>query len=90
MYELCGCLQLTSTDFTKLMLCRIREIQPQLNAASEVFEEDALREAAAVDSYLCSVDRNSAEFRALAQSKPLLGIPFSMKNSFEVTGGLVL
>lgn len=51
-----------------------------------MFEEEALRNAAAVDEQLARLERDSAELRQLAERKPLLGVPFSLKSSWEMKG----
>jgi len=60
---------------------RIKEIQPILNCVVAERFEEALKEARKCDELLKSQDAPSVEF--LAKEKPLFGIPFTTKVTFD-------
>lgn len=62
---------------------RISEVQPVLNAVVERRFEDALREAAKADDLVRARTKTPEE---LAKEFPLLGVPFTVKNSIGVKG----
>lgn len=66
---------LSSTEVTKAILDRIEEINPHLNAFSVMTPELALADAA-------KADRERAE----GISKPLLGIPVTIKDAYDLAG----
>jgi 1-carboxybiuret hydrolase len=66
----------TATSVAEAALARIEALNPRLNAYTDVTAERALREAAAVD----------AAQRAGAALGPLAGVPFAVKNLFDVAG----
>ncbi|CAJ0952388.1 unnamed protein product, partial [Mesorhabditis belari] len=61
---------------------RERKVNPIINAVVELYKEKALQKAEEVDEYLEKCDQN--ELNQLAFSKPLLGIPFTCKDMFDV------
>lgn len=60
---------------------RIKEIQPILNCVVAERFDEALKEARKCDELLKSQDAPSVEF--LAKEKPLFGIPFTTKVTFD-------
>src|SRR5262245_5992829 len=70
----------TARETTVAALARIRDRDPGLNCFSAVLEEDALRDAAAVD----------AAIAAGRDAGPLAGVPFAVKNLFDVRGLVTL
>jgi aspartyl-tRNA(Asn)/glutamyl-tRNA(Gln) amidotransferase subunit A len=64
--------QTTARAETEAALARIAALNPGLNAFTAVLAERALRQAAAVD--------------ALGDKGPLAGVPFAVKNLFDVAG----
>ncbi|EJW76071.1 amidase, partial [Wuchereria bancrofti] len=48
--------------------------------------KDALIKAQEIDEMLGSLDTDSEDFKSLAVRKPLLGVPFTLKDSIEVDG----
>jgi aspartyl-tRNA(Asn)/glutamyl-tRNA(Gln) amidotransferase subunit A len=68
--------EISAQDVTEAALARIARHDPQLNAFTDVVAERARATARAVDAVLAS--GNSAG--------PLAGVPFAVKNLFEVRG----
>ena len=66
---------ISSRDLVGAHLERIRAVNPQINAAIEVFEERAMEDAAAADRRIAAQD-----------ARPLEGVPFSVKDSIEIAG----
>lgn len=62
---------------------RIRQVQPIINAVVEERFEEALREAQSADRLVAS---GSMSVERLAAEKPLLGLPFSVKNNVACKG----
>lgn len=65
----------SSVELTKACLERIKAVEPKINAFVTVTEEQALRQAQDADAY---IDQR--------ENKPLLGIPFSIKDNFCTKG----
>jgi len=72
--------RVTARETVVAALARIRARDPRLNCFSAVLEEDALRDAAAVDAALA----------AGGDPGPLAGVPFAVKNLFAVRGLVTL
>ncbi|MFT6773315.1 MAG: AtzE family amidohydrolase [Paracoccaceae bacterium] len=66
----------SATSVTKAALARIAAINPAINAFTDVTEARALEEAASVD----------ADLSAGRDPGPLAGVPFAVKNLFDVAG----
>ena len=70
----------TAASVTEALLGRIERLNPQINAYTTVTADRAVKEAADVD-------------RALAEGRdpgPLAGVPFSVKNLFDLEGVVTL
>ncbi|KAK8762640.1 hypothetical protein V5799_026093 [Amblyomma americanum] len=74
-----------SVDLIAAYIKRIQEVQPFINAVVEERFEEALREAEAADLLVAS---GTASMKQLSQEKPLLGVPFSVKDSIALKGML--
>ena len=72
--------RVTARETVVAALARIRARDPRLNCFSAVLEEDALRDAVAVDVALA----------AGGDPGPLAGVPFAVKNLFAVRGLVTL
>ncbi|KAL1417546.1 hypothetical protein MTO96_026765 [Rhipicephalus appendiculatus] len=72
-----------SVDLISAYIKRIRQVQPIINAVVEERFEDALKDAEEVDRLVASGTMNANE---LSKEKPLLGLPFTVKNSIAVKG----
>lgn len=67
---------------------RIQEVNPYINAIVEQRFEAALKEAEEADDKICL--HLSQDIEILFKSYPILGIPFTVKESCGVKGKLVL
>jgi amidase len=67
--------EVSSRELTEMLLARIEAVNPVLNAVVELRPEAALEAAAAADQAIARGDR-----------RPLLGVPMTIKESFNVTG----
>jgi amidase len=67
--------EFSSRELTELLLARIDAVNPALNAVVELRSDAALREAAAADEEI-----------AQGVERPLLGVPMTIKESFNVNG----
>uniref|UniRef100_A0A914EAV7 Amidase domain-containing protein n=1 Tax=Acrobeloides nanus TaxID=290746 RepID=A0A914EAV7_9BILA len=74
--------ELTSVSLIEAYIRRIDEVNFLINAVVIKNFKDALKQAAEVDSYINSLDKKSEEYKKLDIDKPLLGIPFTIKDSF--------
>ena len=68
--------EISSRELTEMLLTRIEEVNPALNAVVELRREAALREAAAADEAIARGDVAGA----------LHGVPMTIKDSFNVAG----
>src|SRR5215469_16854887 len=66
----------TALDVTEAALARIAKLNPELNAFTDVTAERARRRARAIDA-----DRAAGK-----PLGPLAGVPFAVKNLFDVAG----
>jgi amidase len=67
--------QVSSRELTELLLAQIDAVNPSLNAVIELRREEALQEAVMADTQLADGDRG-----------PLLGVPITIKEAFNVAG----
>lgn len=75
--------QLTSEQVVRAFINRCRLVQAYLNAIIDERYDSAIMEAMAIDEFLKTCELSEAE---LAVKKPLLGLPFTAKDSIQVTG----
>jgi AtzE family amidohydrolase len=75
-----GCKRVSATEVTQAFLDNIRRQNSRLNCFTSIAEERALAEAKAVDDAI-SCD---------GKSGPLCGVPYAVKNSFDVEGIVTL
>lgn len=78
---LCFCLQIKSEYIVREYIKRIKEVEPYLNAVVENRFEEALRDAQKADKIVADT---SAIY--VIQNYPLLGVPFTVKESIGVRG----
>jgi amidase/aspartyl-tRNA(Asn)/glutamyl-tRNA(Gln) amidotransferase subunit A len=71
--------QVSVTALTHASLERISDTEPRVNAFTDVTVQRALGAAAALDARLAVGD-------STARALPLLGVPFAVKNLFDVAG----
>lgn len=75
--------QLTSEQVVRAFINRCRLVQAYLNAIIDERYDSAILEATAIDEFLKTTELSEDE---LAAQKPLLGLPFTAKDSIQVTG----
>src|SRR5438046_9513161 len=68
---------ISSEELVRAHLEQIERVNPQINAAIEVFADRALRQAAVSDKRVAAGDQ-----------RPLEGVPFSVKDSIEIEGAV--
>ncbi|KAI1718232.1 amidase domain-containing protein [Ditylenchus destructor] len=78
--------QISSEQLVTTYINRIKSVQPFVNAVVAENFEAALDEAKKIDNSLAGIDENSDEYHNLANAKPLLGVPFTVKNNIDVKG----
>jgi amidase len=78
--ELIASGELSSRDLVEVYLERIQRLDPKLNAFRVVFRERARMEAEQADA------RRSAGGDAGVEGRPLLGVPFAVKDDIDVAG----
>ncbi|CAL1260759.1 unnamed protein product [Larinioides sclopetarius] len=75
--------KLRSEDVVQAYMDRILEVEPYINATVDRCFLPAMEEARKVDSLIASGEYTKEE---LAESKPLLGVPFTVKVLLKVKG----
>ncbi|ASJ73299.1 amidase family protein [Granulosicoccus antarcticus] len=73
--------QISSKQLVELYLARIERINPQLNAFTNIFDEQARTAAVHADHLLATETPESIALRM-----PLLGVPIALKDEMEVSG----
>ncbi|PAV77419.1 hypothetical protein WR25_16182 isoform C [Diploscapter pachys] len=74
--------EITSRQLIDAYIRRIEQINPIINAMVVSFFDDARAEADEADRTIENL--NGDEVKELFQKKPLLGVPFTVKDAFEV------
>lgn len=69
---------------------RIREVNPVLNSVVDERFEEAIREARQVDQQQRDHEYSQEQLDELAKTKPFLGVPFTIKDCYSVTGKTLL
>ncbi|XP_067136988.1 fatty-acid amide hydrolase 2-like [Centruroides vittatus] len=75
--------KLRATDLIQSYINRIKEVQPIINAVADNRFVEAMEEARKVDELIHSGQKTEKE---LAEEKPFLGVPFTLKHSIAVKG----
>jgi fatty acid amide hydrolase 2 len=75
--------KVSSEEVVKVFIQRCKEVNGLINAIVEERYDDAIEEAKEVDNMLKNEDLNIAD---LEKTKPLLGVPFTTKESNEAKG----
>jgi len=75
--------QLSSEDAVQAYIARVKEVNPYLNAVVEDRFQDAARDAQEVDKLVTSHCKTEQE---IEEETPLLGVPFTVKESCGVKG----
>ncbi|MBS1854794.1 MAG: amidase [Acidobacteria bacterium] len=68
---------ISSVELVRAHVARIAHVNPRINAAIEVFAEDALHAAARADARI-----------AAGEGRAFEGVPFSVKDSLEIAGAV--
>uniref|UniRef100_A0A0N4Z7M0 Amidase domain-containing protein n=1 Tax=Parastrongyloides trichosuri TaxID=131310 RepID=A0A0N4Z7M0_PARTI len=75
--------EITSYKLVEAYIERQKEVNPYINAIVENNYEAALKNAKQVDEYIKRVFPNTKEYDDIVKNKPLLGVPFTLKNSIK-------
>ena len=75
--------EISSEQVVRAFVDRAREVQVHLNAYIDERFDDAIQDAKAIDEFLKQTTLTQDE---LAKQKPLLGLPFTAKDSIQVAG----
>uniref|UniRef100_A0A0N4Z7L8 Amidase domain-containing protein n=1 Tax=Parastrongyloides trichosuri TaxID=131310 RepID=A0A0N4Z7L8_PARTI len=75
--------EITSTKVVEAYIERQKEVNPYINAVVQENYKKALKAAKMIDEYLVNIYPGSKEYEDLVRNKPLLGIPFSVKDSVK-------
>jgi len=75
--------EISSEEVVRAFIDRARVVQFYLNAIIDERFDDAIRDAQAIDEFLKTTSLSEEE---LAKQKPLLGLPFTTKDSVQVSG----
>ncbi|KAB7502590.1 Fatty-acid amide hydrolase 2-A, partial [Armadillidium nasatum] len=73
----------TSEEVVNAFIERIKEVNPILNALVQERFEDARKEARDIDTFISTSGKTVKE---LEEEKPLLGVPFTVKDFYGVKG----
>lgn len=77
--------EISSEELVSTYINRVKEVNPFLNAVVEERYRAALDEAKAVDRQINEA-KKSGSFEQLVKEKPLLGVPFTVKESCSLAG----
>ncbi|EFO18735.1 amidase [Loa loa] len=78
--------EITSLNLVEAYIRRIKEVNGTINAVVQMNFKEALIKAQEIDEMLECLDADSDNFKSLPVKKPLLGVPFTLKDSIEVNG----
>uniref|UniRef100_A0A7E4ULT7 Amidase domain-containing protein n=1 Tax=Panagrellus redivivus TaxID=6233 RepID=A0A7E4ULT7_PANRE len=78
--------EVQSVHFVQAYIDRMNEVDGVINAVVEDNFDDAIVKAKEVDAYIHAIDKTSDEYKNLAHTKPFLGVPFTTKDSVQVSG----
>ncbi|CEF69595.1 Fatty-acid amide hydrolase 2 [Strongyloides ratti] len=75
--------EISSYDLVKAYIDRQKQVNPYINAVVMERYEDALNEAKKIDKFLINIQPDTKEYYRIVEEKPLLGVPFTLKNSIK-------
>ncbi|TMS32565.1 hypothetical protein L596_000385 [Steinernema carpocapsae] len=78
--------ELKSLEVINAYIARIEEVNGIINAMVYPNFDNARKEAESVDQFLGGLDKNSDDFKNLQNTKPILGVPFTLKDCIKVKG----
>ncbi|XP_049869842.1 fatty-acid amide hydrolase 2-B-like [Pectinophora gossypiella] len=77
--------EITSENLVSIYIDRVKEVNPYLNAVVDERYRAAVEDAKEVDRQI-SEARKNGKLNELVKTKPLLGVPFSVKESCSLAG----
>lgn len=78
--------ELSSHEVVSAFISRIKNVNGLLNAVVDERFSAALQEARDLDEFLCTAAKGEEDLERLSREKPFLGVPFTIKENFQVTG----
>ncbi|VDK18498.1 unnamed protein product [Anisakis simplex] len=78
--------EIKSIDLIEAYIARIEQVNGITNSVVENNFDEARQNAREVDTILDSIDEKGEAFNELMNAKPLLGVPFTVKDCIEVKG----
>ncbi|VDK20434.1 unnamed protein product [Anisakis simplex] len=78
--------EIKSIDLIEAYINRIEQVNGITNSVVENNFDEARQNAREVDTILDSIDEKGEAFDELMNAKPLLGVPFTVKDCIEVKG----
>ncbi|XP_035438635.2 fatty-acid amide hydrolase 2-B isoform X1 [Spodoptera frugiperda] len=77
--------EISSEELVTVFINRVKEVNPYLNAVVEERYRAAIEDARAIDRWIVEA-KKSGSFEDLVKEKPLLGVPFTVKESCSLAG----
>ncbi|KAF9799056.1 hypothetical protein SFRURICE_008566 [Spodoptera frugiperda] len=77
--------EISSEELVTVFINRVKEVNPYLNAVVEERYRAAIEDAKAIDRWIVEA-KKSGSFEDLVKEKPLLGVPFTVKESCSLAG----
>ncbi|KAI1713696.1 amidase domain-containing protein [Ditylenchus destructor] len=79
---------LDSLSVVQAYIKQLQKVNPYLNAIVQENFDEALKAAEKVDTYIKSLD--NASYAQLEKTKPLLGVPFTLKDNMKAKGMVMI
>uniref|UniRef100_A0A0N4ZGC8 Amidase domain-containing protein n=1 Tax=Parastrongyloides trichosuri TaxID=131310 RepID=A0A0N4ZGC8_PARTI len=81
--------EITATELLEAYLNRIKVVDSVIKAVVVKHYDSAKKKAAEIDEYLANIDVESDEYNNLKYDKPLLGVPFTLKDSISLKDSIL-